>query len=61
MFTLVFFDHTFSDRWKAHVKELEEEVKLLQSLSHPNIVVRNLFNRYFVVIITSATCWTAGI
>lgn len=30
--------------WKAHIRELEEEVKLLKNLSHPNIVV-------------SAPCW----
>jgi hypothetical protein len=26
------------DRAQAHIRELEEEVKLLQNLSHPNIV-----------------------
>lgn len=28
---------------KAHIQELEEEVKLLKNLSHPNIVVSKLY------------------
>jgi len=33
---------------QAHVKELEEEVKLLKDLSHPNIVVSMAFSSIYI-------------
>lgn len=43
-YILLVLQISFSFVCQAHIRELEEEVKLLKNLSHPNIVVSILFN-----------------